>query len=67
MARLLVLSAALAASPTSLLTTLVRSIHCDLLFDSILTLELAGHMVPYNQPENALDMLNRFLNHKPFA
>jgi serine carboxypeptidase-like clade 4 len=27
----------------------------------------AGHMVPYNQPKNALDMLYRLLNQKPFA
>ncbi|KAK9709662.1 hypothetical protein K7432_008884 [Basidiobolus ranarum] len=27
----------------------------------------AGHMVPYNQPENALDMINRWLANKPFA
>jgi len=26
----------------------------------------AGHMVPMDQPANALDMLNRFLNGKPF-
>jgi len=27
----------------------------------------AGHMVPYDQPKNALDMLSRFLGQKPFA
>ncbi|ORY01253.1 peptidase S10 serine carboxypeptidase [Basidiobolus meristosporus CBS 931.73] len=27
----------------------------------------AGHMVPYNQPENALDMINRWLSNQPFA
>jgi len=26
----------------------------------------AGHMVPYNQPKAALDLLTRFLNNKPF-
>ncbi len=26
----------------------------------------AGHMVPYNQPKNAFDMLSRFLTGKPF-
>lgn len=26
----------------------------------------AGHMVPHDQPANALDMLNRFLQNKPF-
>ncbi|KAJ2804834.1 hypothetical protein H4R20_002352 [Coemansia guatemalensis] len=25
----------------------------------------AGHMVPYNQPENALDLINRWLSNKP--
>jgi len=27
----------------------------------------AGHMVPYDQPKNALDMLFRFVNNRPFA
>ncbi|KAJ1949734.1 hypothetical protein FBU59_001011 [Linderina macrospora] len=26
----------------------------------------AGHMVPYDQPENALDMINRWIANKPF-
>jgi len=31
-----------------------------------LVVDNAGHMVPYDQPKNALDMLNRFLKNKPF-
>jgi carboxypeptidase C (cathepsin A) len=27
----------------------------------------SGHLVPTNQPENALDMLRRFINEEPFA
>ncbi|KAI8323329.1 peptidase S10, serine carboxypeptidase [Martensiomyces pterosporus] len=27
----------------------------------------AGHMVPYDQPANSLDMINRWLENKPFA
>ena len=27
----------------------------------------AGHMVPLDKPVNALDMLNRFLNNRPFV
>jgi carboxypeptidase C (cathepsin A) len=27
----------------------------------------AGHMVPLDQPSNALDMTNRFLNDQPFV
>ena len=27
----------------------------------------AGHMVPLDKPENALDMLNRFLDNRPFC
>ncbi|KAJ2851022.1 hypothetical protein IWW36_001449 [Coemansia brasiliensis] len=26
----------------------------------------AGHMVPYDQPENSLDMINRWISNKPF-
>ncbi|KAJ2178531.1 carboxypeptidase C, partial [Coemansia sp. RSA 353] len=26
----------------------------------------AGHMVPYDQPENSLDMINRWIANKPF-
>lgn len=26
----------------------------------------AGHMVPYDQPENALDLISRFIYNKPF-
>jgi len=31
-----------------------------------LLVDNAGHMVPYDQPKNALDMLNRFLKNMPF-
>ncbi|KAJ1962878.1 hypothetical protein GGI12_002390, partial [Dipsacomyces acuminosporus] len=27
----------------------------------------AGHMTPYDQPENALDMINRWIENKPYA
>ncbi|KAK9710395.1 hypothetical protein K7432_008444 [Basidiobolus ranarum] len=27
----------------------------------------AGHMVPYDQPQNSLDMINRWIGNKPFA
>ncbi|KAI8326155.1 peptidase S10, serine carboxypeptidase [Martensiomyces pterosporus] len=27
----------------------------------------AGHMAPYDQPENSLDMINRWLSNKPFS
>lgn len=33
---------------------------------TFLEVENAGHMVPRDQPQNALDMLKRFLNNKPF-
>lgn len=26
----------------------------------------AGHILPYDQPENAYDMIDRFINDKPF-
>jgi carboxypeptidase C (cathepsin A) len=32
-----------------------------------LEVEQAGHMVPHDQPANALDMLTRFLAGTPFA
>ena len=33
---------------------------------TFLQVEGAGHMVPKDQPESALDMLKRFLNNQPF-
>ena len=32
---------------------------------TFLQVEGAGHMVPKDQPESALDMLKRFLNNQP--
>lgn len=34
---------------------------------TFLQIEAAGHMVPRDQPKNALDMLDRFLGNKPFS
>ena len=34
---------------------------------TFLEVEKAGHMVPRDQPKNALDMLGRFLGNKPFS
>uniref|UniRef100_A0A1X7SU73 Carboxypeptidase n=1 Tax=Amphimedon queenslandica TaxID=400682 RepID=A0A1X7SU73_AMPQE len=33
---------------------------------TFLQIEAAGHMVPRDQPKNALDMLEHFLGNKPF-